>query len=669
MQGTTYGRSGRFALLIALIVALPLLAIGASSASAQAPVMLTINSQHTSGQALTGMWTTLSQNGATVDTGFTPKQFSLASGQQYVVAVSNYGSLAFDRWADNGSTNPSRTVSISQATTLTAIYRTATVSLNPSTGTAGTQVTVTGSNFPPSTVVSLTYAGNAVATTPSSITTSPAGAFTATFAVPSSSTPGQNTVRATAAGIFATATFTHGSSSSAVLTVNSQHTSGQALTGMWTTLSQNGQTVATGFTPRQFTVTSGQQYVVGVGNYGSTVFDHWADNGSTSPTRTVSIAQATTLTAVYRNTAGNQPPVANGQSVGVNENSSVSITLAGSDPEGQPITFHTVSAPQHGVLSLVNPQTRAVTYTPYGYYDGPDSFTFVTNDGNSDSAPATVNVSVANTAAKNTSEAVIITTELNNHSVTGMRAYLYQNDVIINEGFTHLAFDVNNNQQYTVTIADFENYLFDSWVDTGSTDRTRTISINDDTMFMAAYRTADIAISPSTGSEGTIVTVTGTGFYDMAGVTITYNGLQVATAPSSITTNLLGDFVATFSVPSWSNTGPNIVRATDSEGISATEIFTDQSTQQQAMLTIGSQNMAGGAQSGFYTTLSQNGQVVDTGFTPAQFDLATDQQYVVTVSNYGQWVFDHWADNGSTSQSRTVSITSNTQLVAVYRTL
>jgi hypothetical protein len=61
--------------------------------------------------------------------------------------------------------------------------------------------------------------------------------------------------------------------------------------------------------------------------------------------------------------------------------------------------------------------------------------------------------------------------------------------------------------------------------------------------------------------------------------------------------------------------------------------------------------------------------VVDTGFTPAQFDLATGQQYVVTVSNYGQWVFDHWADNGSTSQSRTVSITSNTQLVAVYRTL
>jgi hypothetical protein len=310
-----------------------------------------------------------------------------------------------------------------------------------------------------------------------------------------------------------------------------------------------------------------------------------------------------------------------------------------------------------------------VTYTPYSYYDGTDSFTFVTNDGSSDSAPATVSITVANTAAKNTSEAVLITTELNGHSVTGMRSWLYQNNVQINEGFTHVAFDVNNNQQYTVTIADFENYLFDHWVDTGSTDRTRNVSINDDTMFIAAYRTALISLAPSTGSEGTLVTVTGTGFYDSAPVTITYNGLAVSTAPPSITTNLTGDFVATFTVPSWSNTGPNIVRATDGEGISATAIFTDQSVQPQATLTISSQNMAGGAQSGFWTTLSQNGQTVATGFTPAQFEIATSQQYTVSVSNYGQWVFDHWADNGSTNPTRNVSITVDTQLVAVYRTL
>jgi hypothetical protein len=361
-----------------------------------------------------------------------------------------------------------------------------------------------------------------------------------------------------------------------------------------------------------------------------------------------------TLKQTKTSSGGNQPPVANGQSVSVNENSAVAITLAGSDPEGQPITFHLASQPLHGVLSLINPATRQVTYTPYNYYDGPDSFTFVTSDGNSDSAPATVSINVANTAAKTTSEAVFITTELNGHTVTGMRTWLYEDSVIINEGFTHVAFDVNNNQQYTVTIADFENYLFDHWVDTGSTDRTRTISINQDTAFLAAYKTATIAITPTSGSEGTLVTVTGTGFYDSSPVTIAYDGLAVGTTPPSVTTDPTGDFVATFAVPSWSNTGPNIVRATDGEGVSATAVFTDQSVQPQATLTVSSENMSGGAQSGFWTTLSQNGQVVATGFTPAQFEVSTNQQYTVTVSNYGQWVFDHWEDTGSTVNSMTV---------------
>jgi hypothetical protein len=250
------------------------------------------------------MWTVLSQNGQTVATGFSPAQFNLSSGQQYTVAVSNYGQIVFDHWADNGSTNPARTVSITQATTLTAIYRSAAITLAPASGTVGTQVTVTGSNFPPSSQVSVTYAGGAVATSPSSVTTSSSGAFTATFAVPSWSNSGPNIVRATdAQGISAVATFTDTSvQSQQTLTINSQSTTGSQATGFWTTLSQNGQTVATGFTPVQFQVATGQQYVVTVSNYGQWTFDHWADNGSTNPARTVSITQATTLTALYRNT-------------------------------------------------------------------------------------------------------------------------------------------------------------------------------------------------------------------------------------------------------------------------------------------------------------------------------------------------------------------------------
>ena len=655
------------AAIILLAVALPVLAMQASPASAQTTVPLTVNTQYANGQALTGMWTTLSQNGQTVATGFSPVQFGLVSGQQYVVAVSNYGQIIFDHWADNGSTSPTRTVSISQAATLTAIYRSAAITLNPTSGTIGTTVTVSGSNFPPNSAVSVTYAGNAVTTTPGSVATSSTGAFSASFAVPQSSVPGQNAVRATAGGVSTTSTFTH-TSSMLQLTVNSQYTTGQALTGMWTTLSQNGQMVATGFTPVQFQLTSGQQYLVGVGNYGQIVFDHWADNGSTSPTRTVSISQATTLTAVYRNGAANQPPVANNQSVTLNENSFATITLGGFDPEGKPIKFLIANPPAHGTLSLINASTNAVRYTPYDYYDGLDNFTFVTNDGSLDSSPATVNLTVSNTATKTTSQAVVITTELNGHTVTGMTAWLYQNNVLINQGFTHVAFDVNNGQQYILTADNYQNYLFDHWVDTGSKSPTRTFTISQDTPIYAVYKTAKITISPNSGMAGTVVNVTGDGFDVFSAVSLQYNGAAVSTVPSKVQTDATGGFTTTFVVPSWSNQGPNVVRATDANNISAVSTFTDTSTQQQYTLTVNSQNMSGGSQTGFYTTLSQNGQMVATGFTPAQFQLTSGQQYIVTVSNYGQWAFDHWADNGSTNPSRIISITSPATIIAVYHT-
>ena len=648
-----------------LVLAVSILVTGTPTASGQAPVSLTVNSQYASGQPLTGMWTTISQNGQTVATGFSPSQFSIVSGQQYVAAISNYGSIIFDHWADNGSTNPARTVSITQATTLTAVYRSTSIMLSPATGSVGTQVTVAGSSFVPNSSVTINYNGNAVATTPTSVMTSSSGAFTASFAVPPSSAPGTNTVRAsTGSAASATATFTHQSSSSYPLTVSSQYSSGQALTGMWTVLAQNGQTVATGFTPVQFTLASGQQYTVTVGGYQSIVFHHWADNGSTNAARTISIMQPTAIMAVYNN-GSNLPPTANGQSVSVNENAAQTITLTGCDPNGQALQFYIASGPLHGTLGLVNQAT--VRYTPYDYYDGPDSFSFVANDGSSDSSPAIVNISVTNTATKTTSKAVVITTELNGHSATGMFTTLSQGSSIINSDYSHVDFDVNNNQQYTITVNNFENFLFDHWFDTGSTNPSRVVSISRDTAFLAVYKTAIITLTPSTGTVGTVVTVTGDGFDNAVSMSLTYNGVAVNTAPQSVTTDATGAFTATFTVPSWSGQGNNVLRATDATGISATATFTDNAISPTSALTIRSQNMSGGTLTGFWTTLAQNGQTIGTGFTPMTFTLSSGQQYTTTVSGYGVWRFDHWLDNGSTNPSRVVSIASDTTLTAVYR--
>jgi hypothetical protein len=86
----------------------------------------------------------------------------------------------------------------------------------------------------------------------------------------------------------------------------------------------------------------------------------------------------------------------------------------------------------------------------------------------------------------------------------------------------------------------------------------------------------------------------------------------------------------------------------------------------QSQLTVTSQDASGDALPGFYTTLSQNGSVISTGFTPATFTLNDSQTYAVTVGNYGRYAFSHWLDTGSTDSTRAVSITQDSTITAVY---
>jgi hypothetical protein len=86
------------------------------------------------------------------------------------------------------------------------------------------------------------------------------------------------------------------------------------------------------------------------------------------------------------------PPTADDQNVTVNEDGSVTFTLTGT---GQgTLTFSIVDSPDNGVLSNFNSATGQVTYSPNTNYNGPDSFTFKINDGNTDSNVATVLITV-----------------------------------------------------------------------------------------------------------------------------------------------------------------------------------------------------------------------------------------------------------------------------------
>jgi len=115
--------------------------------------------------------------------------------------------------------------------------------------------------------------------------------------------------------------------------------------------------------------------------------------GPDSFTFTVNDGQldSTPATITIAVVAGNSPPNANSQSVNTLQDTTVAITLTGTDPENSPLTFAVTAGPAHGTLSGTAPN---LAYQPAAGYIGPDSFTFKVNDGQLDSAPATISITV-----------------------------------------------------------------------------------------------------------------------------------------------------------------------------------------------------------------------------------------------------------------------------------
>jgi len=87
----------------------------------------------------------------------------------------------------------------------------------------------------------------------------------------------------------------------------------------------------------------------------------------------------------------NTAPVAIAQTLTTRKNTARTITLAGSDADNHPLVFSVLNQPANGTLSGLSPN---LIYTPNANYEGPESFSFKVNDGEADSAPATVAITV-----------------------------------------------------------------------------------------------------------------------------------------------------------------------------------------------------------------------------------------------------------------------------------
>ena len=134
------------------------------------------------------------------------------------------------------------------------------------------------------------------------------------------------------------------------------------------------------------------------GNYTVTftVMDNGAPVGSDTKTVVISVIDV------------NRAPTARAAEVMTDEDKAVAIVLAGSDPDGNPLTFAVVTPPTKGLLSGTAPN---LTYTPNKDYNGADAFTFKVNDGKLDSPPATVSIIVKPVNDAPTATAQQVTTD------------------------------------------------------------------------------------------------------------------------------------------------------------------------------------------------------------------------------------------------------------------
>ena len=117
-----------------------------------------------------------------------------------------------------------------------------------------------------------------------------------------------------------------------------------------------------------------------------------SDGQATSNLATVSIA----IQAV------NDPPSATGEGYTMQGGGTLAISAPGllsndTDIDSGTLTARLLSGPAHGTLALG--PNGSFSYTPSGGYSGPDSFTYVVNDGQADSGVAIVSLTVTPTNA------------------------------------------------------------------------------------------------------------------------------------------------------------------------------------------------------------------------------------------------------------------------------
>lgn len=304
------------------------------------------------------------------------------------------------------------------------------IELSPEEGSSGTDVRVGGSGFDPLSTVTLTFDDDVIATNPASVMTDVTGRFEASFEVPESARPGDNTVTATSHGIItsnsASSTFTvdadnNGDPGQArptepvaypqSLSTDEDEEKGIILQGS----DDDGDTLT-------FKIVNGPSHGLLKGLNPSTggITYHPIQDYSGKDTFTFKVTsggdESSPATVSIHVTPINDAPTLDDVALKTEEDTKAKITLTAADIDSSSVHFYLTETPAHGQLSpvtLLGPYSIEVTYTPGENYNGTDIFKFKVNDKEKYSEIAEVGITITPANDAPVANPVEITTKEN----------------------------------------------------------------------------------------------------------------------------------------------------------------------------------------------------------------------------------------------------------------
>src|SRR5581483_7564358 len=267
-------------------------------------------------------------------------------------------------------------------------------------------------------------------------------------------------------------------------------------------------------------------------------------------------------------------------------------------------------------------------------------------------------VDAANAVRSSSIELMINTEESGGNPIFGYYTILSQGGSTVTSDFSPASFTLNRGQEYQVAVADYGDYVFDHWKDTGSKMRERSVSALSDIQYSAVYRNTNNNNSPESHQSSVEVESVDSlggriyGYY----TTLSQGNVVIASGFTPVTFTLsagqeyqvaIQDYGSYF-FNKWLGDGSTVRERTVTAEMNSSTVLTAVYSnvvplaRGQSTVSVISKDSQGNAITGYYTTLWQGGSFIDWAFSPATFTVNNNQEYQVAVADYGNYIFDHW---------------------------